>query len=383
MRVTNGRRDVPELQQAFQDSWTLCGTLQSMGAHHREDLYGRSTNPETARTIFNLCWELCKAMYQSNDIQSDSPAHLDHLLQSARDLEHALSANEPDKNEADSLRRVTMVLNDHLHGGLAPELPDTFQQRTLEIYLDLCGQAIHSTSILTGDLLIHVRTCWALVETLYTLRRHQAREAQGAREDELGAATLLKAEEDLLTHAISTCFNLCTLFHNSWHEIQRGHATPRASLVGPDYFRSQPNLGHNDHSHAASLASARAFTHKHAFSGTTEPRTPSARPSHEQDLPETPATVFEDLEGIDPMEEYGESLLPKIILLGPRGSVGGGVSLWPPSASRAGSMSGSFRSEPERGRNKKERSRERGSGTKDKEEKSRRKKRDKEREKLV
>ena len=95
-----------------------------------------------------------------------------------------------------------------------------------------------------------------------------------------------------------------------------------------------------------------------------------------QDLPETPLTVFEDLEGIDPMEEYGESLPPKIILLGRHGSVGGGVSPWPPSVSQANSVTGSYRGESERGRKGKERSRERGKV----EEKSRRKKREKERE---
>jgi len=339
-----------------------------MSASYREELYSRSTNPENARTIFTLCWSLCKAM---EDNQSDTPTHLDHLLQTARDLEHALSSNEPDKTEADSFARATMVLNDHLHGGLAPELPDTFQQRTLEIYLNLCSQAIHSTTILTGDLLINVRTCWALVETLYTIRRIDAQKSKEKVKEEDEANTSAKVEEDLLSHAMSACFNLCTLFHTSWHEMQRGHATPRPSLVGPDYFRTHPRAGH---SHATSLASAR-FSHN-AQSHTTEPRTPSPRSPHVQDLPETPLTVFEDLEGIDPMEEYGESLPPKIILLGRHGSVGGGVSPWPPSASRAGSISGSFRSEPERGRKGKERSRERGKV----EEKSRRKKREKERE---
>ena len=149
--TANGRRDVRELQQAFEDCWRLCGTLQSMRASHREELYSKSHDPENARTIFTLCWDLCMSI---RDNQSDTPTHLDHLLQTARDLEHALSANEPDKTEADSFARATMVLNDHLQGGLAPELPDTFQQRTLEIYLDLCSQAIHSTTILLS--LIHI-----------------------------------------------------------------------------------------------------------------------------------------------------------------------------------------------------------------------------------
>jgi len=267
-----------------------------------------------------------------------------------------------------------MVLNDHLHGGLAPELPDTFQQRTLEIYLDLCSQAIHSTTILTGDLLINVHACWALVETLYAIRRFDAQRSKEKGKDEIETETSAKVEEDLLSHAMSACFNLCTLFHMSWHGTQTGHATPRPSLVGPDYFRTHPRSSHHDYSHGTSPASAR-FSHN-AQSHTTEPRTPSPRSTHEQDLPETPLTVFEDLEGIDPMEEYGESLPPKIILLGRHGSVGGGVSPWPPSASRAGSISGSFRSEPERGRKGKERSRERAKA----DEKTRRKKREKERE---
>jgi hypothetical protein len=355
-----------------------------MSAAQREQLYSRSHNPENARTIFTLCWSLCRAIYPSESADSDTRVDLDHLLRSARDLEHAISANEPDKTEADSFARATMVLNDHLQGGLAPELPDTFQQRTLEIYLDLCSQAIHSTTILSGDLLINVRACWVLVETVYALCQHTARETTSSlidpvSGDEVEASTSLKVEEDLLGHAISACFNLCTLFYNSWYESQPGHATPRPSLVGPDYFRTHPRSSHHDHSHATSLASAR-FPHN-AQSLTTEPRTPSPKFSHERDLPETPLTVFEDLEGIDPMEEYGEQLPPKIILLGRHGSVGGGVSPWPPSVSRAGSMTGSFRSEPERGRHKKERSRERGGGhVKDTEEKVRRKKRDKERE---
>jgi len=371
------------LREGFEDCWKLCVTLQSMSAFHREELYGKSHNSDNARTIFTLCWSLCESLKtDQSDVSNDTVAHLDHLLQSARNLEHALSASEPDKNEADSLRRVTMVLNDHLQGGLPPELPETFQQRTLEIYLDLCGQAIHSTTILTGDILIHARTCWALVEALYALRQHETLESDSPLDFSANGSeeTLAKVKADLLGHAISVSFNLCTLFHNSWHETQPAHATPRPSLAGPDYFRTHPRPGYNP-SHATSLVLTRSS--HNAQPHTTEPRTPSPKSPHEQDMPETPLTVFEDLEGIDPMEEYGGRLPPKIILLGRNGSVGGGVSPWPPSASRAGSISGSFRSEPERGRKGKERSREKGSGTRDKEEKSRRKKRDKEREKLV
>ena len=76
------------LRQGFEDCWKLCDTLQSMSALYREELYSKSHNPETARTIFTLCWSLCKAIKEN---QSDTPTHLDHLLQTARDLEHAVS----------------------------------------------------------------------------------------------------------------------------------------------------------------------------------------------------------------------------------------------------------------------------------------------------
>jgi hypothetical protein len=163
--------DVRLLQQALEECWTLCNTMYTVSSSHLANLYDPG---KTSERVWILCWAMCQSMYGTACQYLDSPAGTDREVQLARDLYHTLSSSElVHDDELTSKLKITMALSDHLHEGLAEDLSPSFKQKTLDYWLELCDQELHTTKLLSPGMLELVRACWEFVGSLYAVEVHR------------------------------------------------------------------------------------------------------------------------------------------------------------------------------------------------------------------
>lgn len=150
-----------------------------------------------------------------------SGSHLRMQTRIARDLFNALLVIRSGNDRLSSLLQATSALNNHLHSGLPVDLPPAYDERTLNLYFELCTQLLDSTTSLTQAFLTQLQACWALTSALHILRRHQAQSRLTSEADK-------QEENELLNIALDSCFNLCAILYDA-HSRSNHNSRPTAS----------------------------------------------------------------------------------------------------------------------------------------------------------
>lgn len=183
---------------------------------------------------------------------------------------------------ADSVLRVSFELNNHLYNTHDRSLPEPYSERTLDFYITLCHRLMKQRNRMaeeTDDLL---RACWSLAEMLFSLRQNK-REGK-------------PPNEELLGSAVQSCWELCDLFREGWTQIRPDRGTPRPS--------------HADFTMAS----------HHTRPSQAEVITLDDTDYEDEEVgrfnPETPTTIFEDLQQMSP----DDPSVPNIVVLGPDAS---------------------------------------------------------------
>ncbi|KAI1282930.1 hypothetical protein F5Y07DRAFT_409926 [Xylaria sp. FL0933] len=312
------RGEVPEdseiqsLQSALKECWVLCNTLASLSTHHRERVFSISGTPDGHEKAWKCCWKLCQRLYDNRDATDE---HVKVDLDLCRDFCQALFdvRMRPDAM-SDSILRVSFELNNHLYSAQDNRnLPEAFQERTLDFYITLCHRLMKQRGQLAEETNSLLRACWSLAEMLFSLRQ---KKRDGKEPD-----------EELLTSAVQACWELCDIFREGWTQIRPDRATPRPSQ--PNFFTYNREAETDGR---ASRQSNRSKRDGQKRDSTEKLRKPPPPP-----VPETPVTEFEDTP-ISP--ESSSPQAPNILVLGTDSNRGGSVGgRWPSSASNLSSYS--------------------------------------------
>ncbi|KAI3340685.1 hypothetical protein F4824DRAFT_398223 [Ustulina deusta] len=296
------------LQSALKECWVLCNTLASLSTHHRERVFSISGTPDGHEKAWKCCWKLCQRLYDNRDV-ADESLDVKVDLDLCRDFCQALFdvRMRPD-GMSDSILRVSFELNNHLYSAQDNRnLPEAFQERTLDFYITLCHRLMKQRGQLAEETNSLLRACWSLAEMLFSLRQ---KKRDGKEPD-----------EELLTSAVQACWELCDIFREGWTQIRPDRATPRPSQ--PNFFT------YNREAEADGRASKQSNRSKR--DGQKRDSTEKLRKP--PPVPETPVTEFEDTP-ISP--ESSSPQAPNILVLGTDSNRGG---RWPSSASNLSSYS--------------------------------------------
>ncbi|KAI1309823.1 hypothetical protein F5Y03DRAFT_392701 [Xylaria venustula] len=294
--------EILSLQSALKECWVLCNTLASLSTHHRERVFNRSGTPDGYEKAWKCCWKLCQRLYDNRD-PTDEPFDVKVDLELCRDFCQALFdvRMRPD-DTSDSILRVSFELNNHLYSAQDNRnLPEPFQERTLDFYITLCHRLMKQRGQLEQETNSLLRACWSLAEMLFSIRQ---RKRDGKEPD-----------EELLTSAVQACWELCDIFREGWTQIRPDRGTPRPSQ--PNFFTFNRDVETDGR---ASRQSNRSKRDGQKRDSTEKLRKPPP-------VPETPVTEFEDT----PMSpESSSPQAPNILVLGTDSNRGG---RWPSSAS--------------------------------------------------
>ncbi|KAI0976668.1 hypothetical protein F4678DRAFT_120584 [Xylaria arbuscula] len=300
--------EILSLQSALRECWVLCNTLASLSTHHRERVFNRSGTPDGYEKAWKCCWKLCQRLYDNRD-PTDEPFDVKVDLELCRDFCQALFdvRMRPDET-SDSILRVSFELNNHLFSAQDNiNLPELFQERTLDFYITLCHRLMKQRGQLEQETNSLLRACWSLAEMLFSIRQ---RKRDGKEPD-----------EELLTSAVQACWELCDIFREGWTQIRPDRGTPRPSQ--PNFFTYNRDAETDGR---ASRQSNRSKRDGQKRDSTEKLRKPPP-------VPETPVTEFEDT----PMSpESSSPQAPNILVLGTDSNRGG---RWPSSASNLSSYS--------------------------------------------
>jgi hypothetical protein len=280
--------EVTALQTALSECWTLCNTLANLSSVHRERIFNFSGQGDIQEQAWKSCWKLCQKLYDSRD--EDHASQIKPTLELCRDFCQALFDVRVKGDElADSILRVSFELNNHLYNTHDRNLPVAFGERTLDFYLTMCHRLMKQQTSLPEETDHLLRACWTLAEMLFSLRQNN-RDGK-------------PVDEELLGSAVQACWDLCDLFREGWTQIRPDRGTPRPSQ------RSFPGGQFSSPSYPASQV------------GVSRPASALSRASQQERLrhqqqsfvPETPTTIFDDLNDSSPADD----LVPNILVLGP------------------------------------------------------------------
>lgn len=183
--------------------------MSGLSSNHRNRIFNYGRKSEVQSQAWRSCWKLCQNLYESREEDHDSQVipTLDLCRGFCQKLFEARRINrDPAQEAADAVLRVSFELNNHLYNAHDKEAPSGFQERTLEFYLTLCHRMMKQHTALPEETDKLLRTCWQLVEMLFSLRQNTR---DGKADD-----------EDLLTAAIHACWELTDQFKAGKHKVQ-------------------------------------------------------------------------------------------------------------------------------------------------------------------
>lgn len=280
--INNGEMEIKALNTALGECWTLCNTLANLSSIHRQRVFTHGGKANVQEHAWRTCWQLCKQLYESRD---EPGSHAKQTLELCRSFCQALfEARQRGDEVSDSVLRVSFELNNHLYNTHDRNLPEEFQERTLDFYITLCHRLMKQRTSLPQETDSLLRACWALAEMLFNLR-------QAARESRM-------PDEELLGSAVQACWDLCDLFREGWTQVRPERGTPRPSQTS---FSSQTQ-SHILQSDGRSSSMSNSSYHD-------APSLP----------PETPTTIFDDTTAASSPDSVS---VPNILVLGPASSSG-------------------------------------------------------------
>lgn len=288
--INETEKEIAALRNALHECWTLCNTLAKLSQTHRQKMfYYSGSHGEVQEHAWRTCWRLCQRLYESRD--EDPTTQIKPSLKLCRDFCQALFDVRQRGDEAsDSVLRVSFELNNHLYNAHDRNLPEAFQERTLEFYLTLCHRLMKQRTSLPEETDALLHACWSLAEMLFSIR-------QNSRDNK-------PADEEIFGSAIQACWELCDLFREGWTQVRPERGTPRPS----------------QHTFTAAPASV---AHSQTTYSDTSGRSSSLNESYHSAVsmrkqllmhPETPTTIFDEREEFSPAEEPN---VPNILILGP------------------------------------------------------------------
>ncbi|KAF1974241.1 hypothetical protein BU23DRAFT_119866 [Bimuria novae-zelandiae CBS 107.79] len=288
--INETEKEIAALRNALHECWTLCNTLAKLSQNHRLKMfYYSGRDGEMQEHAWRTCWRLCQRLYESRD--EDPTAQIKPTLELCRDFCQALfDVRQRGDEAADSVLRVSFELNNHLYNAHDRDLPEAFQERTLEFYLTLCHRLMKQRTSLPEETDALLHACWSLAEMLFSIR-------QNSRDNK-------PADEEIFGSAIQACWELCDLFREGWTQVRPERGTPRPSQYT---FNAGPT----------------SVTHSHTTYSDTSGRSSSLNESYHSAVsigkqlmthPETPTTIFDEREEFSPAEERN---VPNILILGP------------------------------------------------------------------
>ncbi|KAJ3578289.1 hypothetical protein NPX13_g2271 [Xylaria arbuscula] len=287
--------EIQSLQSALKECWVLCNTLASLSTHHRERVFSISGTPDGHEKAWKCCWKLCQRLYDNRDV-TDEPLNVKVDLDLCRDFCQSLfDIRVRQDGMSDPILRVSFELNNHAQDNR--NLPEAFQERTLDFYITLCHRLMKQRGQLAEETNSLLRACWALAEMLFSLRQ---KKRDGKEPD-----------EELLTSAVQACWELCDIFREGWTQIRPDRQTPRPSQ--PNFF------GFSREAEADGRASRQSNRSKR--DGQKRDSTEKLRKP--PPVPETPVTEFEDTP-ISP--ESSSPQAPNILVLGTESNRGGALA---------------------------------------------------------
>jgi hypothetical protein len=288
--INETEKEIAALRNALHECWTLCNTLAKLSQTHRQKMfYYSGSHGEVQEHAWRTCWRLCQRLYESRD--EDPTTQIKPTLELCRDFCQALFDVRQRGDEAsDSVLRVSFELNNHLYNAHDRNLPEAFQERTLEFYLTLCHRLMKQRTSLPDETDALLHACWSLAEMLFSIR-------QNSRDNK-------PADEEIFGSAIQACWELCDLFREGWTQVRPERGTPRPSQYT---FTAAPA----------------SVTHSQTTYSDTSGRSSSLNESYHSAVsmrkqllmhPETPTTIFDEREEFSPAEEPN---VPNILILGP------------------------------------------------------------------
>jgi len=361
-----------EQRHALNECWDFLESLYDLSSDSRDQLIASTFDAEAVRQTWDACWNLCvsmRALEQANH-STLLPEHIEPSLRFSRRLIKALQSLDlsTEPNMIRSLLRASTTHNSCLLDAISISCSDhdgrLHNSDMLATHIRYIHALLKGITIEPHQLLDHIKGCWLLFGTLYGLLL--TRKAHDARQSVNGSATALLQQvviydkpepepnhEQLVATAIDAGMNLCNLFRHGWSLTRSGRTSPSktngskngstASLYLSQYkiassntTRHRPSyLSENEVDHF----SENEVDHESRLSPTAgrAPQTPEMQSFHGSGMPDTPMTVFEDID--NPIEEFQEERRQGIMVLGTRGSVGS-AGAWPPSVSEVGERRG-------------------------------------------
>lgn len=310
--LNNTGEEVAALRTALSECWTLCNTLAGLSSSHRQRTFQFAGRQKQQEEAWRSCWRLCQQLYDNKD--EDHTSQVIPTLELCRDFCQSLFEARQKVDEAsDSVLRVSFELNNHLYNTHDRDLPEAFNERTLDFYITICHRLMKQRTSLPQETDALLRACWSLAEMLFNLR-------QNAREDKL-------PDEELLGSAIQSCWELCDLFREGWTQIRPERGTPRPSQTT---FPSNTTVTTMQSSSVPSRSETRASHPSHGSRSDTRSNSSTLSSRHYHDArslpPETPTTIFDD---VNSATSSPDSNVPNILVLGPSstgsGSIRGGT----------------------------------------------------------
>lgn len=291
--LSDREAELKALKVALAECWSLCHTLANLSFIYRQRSNFAAGMDDEA---WKSCWRLCQELYVC---QNEEYMHqVNPTLDLCRNFCQTLFDGRIRENElTDSVLRVSFELNNHLYNTHDRDLPDAFRDRTLDFYITLCHRLMKQRARVTEiDSLLSA--CWSLAEVLFCMRQ---RKKEGRH---LG--------EELLGSAVQACWKLCDIFREGCTQLsfrKSEHGTPRPSqAVYPKTMKRTSQSGSN-------LGS---------------------KLSEQEQNPETPTTIFEDIATVSPEE----GPIPNIFVLG-QGSTYSSQIKWSPNSSSVSAQTSS------------------------------------------
>jgi hypothetical protein len=280
-RFRRSADDVAALKIALAECWTLCNTLAGLSYVHRERQFRGAGKSDGREQAWKSCWKLCQKLYDTRD--DDQSQEVGPTLRMCREFCQALfDVRQRENDVADSVLRVSFELNNHLYNTHDRTLPEPFRERTLDFYITLCHRLMKQRTRRNEETDSLLLACWSLAEMLFSLRQNR-REGR-------------PPDEELLGSAVQACWELCDLFREGWTQVRPDRGTPRPSQT----------------------TFSQAFHQAQQSDPAQRIAVPSVDEDDEEDEdlgrmnPETPTTVFEDVQ-MSPDEVEA----PNILVLGP------------------------------------------------------------------
>ena len=295
--LSNAEHEVSALRTALSECWTLCNTLAALSSTHRQRTFKFAGKQDMQEQAWRSCWRLCQQLYDNKD--EDHACQVIPTLELCRDFCQSLfDARQKGDEASDSVLRVSFELNNHLYNTHDRNLPEAFNERTLDFYITMCHRLMKQRTSLPQETDALLRACWSLAEMLFNLR-------QSTKDGKT-------ADEELLGSAVQACWDLCDLFREGWTQIRPDRATPRPSqMTFKSTFPSQSSFqSSSSRSEPRSNSSVSSRQYHDAQAG------PGA-------VPETPTTIFDDTTS-SAASSPDSVTIPNILVLGPAASSNGG-----------------------------------------------------------